>query len=489
MTNPIKELKNIFIQIGRMFRVKKNEVIPSLSALAFYIILNALIIMRYYDSFSKVHVAFWKNFIKKFSVSGFDPITYVVLSTWGPKYDIHRHPLLAFFVYPLYLLNTALMDLTGLNLVQFIIALILLFLMFYSFIFMMRICRDIIGLRNTDAALLSGFLFSCAYIMLTFIVPDHFAPSMFMLLMALYVCGVKIRDKKRLNGWQAVLMFIFTAGTTLSNGAKIVIDALFVEGKRFFRPKYLIFAIAIPCAGMWYLSDAEYRYYRLPVEQQRRADVKKASEREWAKNHAAFMDTTTIMDSAEAEKAFKVWDNKRILAKYRKDQKLPWNAHKGKPLVKKGMLQYTDMTTPRWQSLVDNVFGETIQLHQDYLLGDTLRDRPVFISYRNAVNYIVEAAIVLLFLFGIWCGRKSRFLWMALLGFGIDFTVHVILGFGLNEVYIMGAHWLFIIPIAIAFAMKKAEGRRLLALRALLGIITAFLLIYNGSLLVGYLLA
>ena len=305
MTNPIKELKNIFIQIGRMFRVKKNEVIPSLSALAVYIILNALIIMRYYDSFSKVHVAFWKNFIKKFSVSGFDPITYVVLSTWGPKYDIHRHPLLAFFVYPLYLLNTVLMDLTGLNLVQFIIALILLFLMFYSFIFMMRICRDIIGLRNTDAALLSGFLFSCAYIMLTFIVPDHFAPSMFMLLMALYVCGVKIRDKKRLNGWQAVLMFIFTAGTTLSNGAKIVIDALFVEGKRFFRPKYLIFAIAIPCAGMWYLSDAEYRYYRLPVEQQRRADVKKASEREWAKNHAAFMDTTTIMDSAEAEKAFK----------------------------------------------------------------------------------------------------------------------------------------------------------------------------------------
>ena len=79
MTNPIKELKNIFIQIGRMFRVKKNEVIPSLSALAVYIILNALIIMRYYDSFSKVHVAFWKNFIKKFSVSGFDPITYVVL--------------------------------------------------------------------------------------------------------------------------------------------------------------------------------------------------------------------------------------------------------------------------------------------------------------------------------------------------------------------------------------------------------------------------
>ena len=61
MTNPIKELKNIFIQIGRMFRVKKNEVIPSLSALAVYIILNALIIMRYYDSFSKVHVAFWKN--------------------------------------------------------------------------------------------------------------------------------------------------------------------------------------------------------------------------------------------------------------------------------------------------------------------------------------------------------------------------------------------------------------------------------------------
>lgn len=489
MTNPIKELKNIFVQIGRMFRVKKCEAIPALSALAVYLFLNILVIMRYAGSFTNAHAAFWKNFTKNFCVSGFDPLTYVVLSSWGPKYDIHRHPLLAFFVYPLYLLNRGLISLTGMNLVQFIIAAILLFLVFYSFIFMMRICRDIIGVKNTDAILLSTLLFSCAYIMLTFIVPDHFAPSMFMLLMALYVCGVKIRDKKRLNGWQTMLMLIFTAGTTLSNGAKIVIDALFVEGKRFFRPKYLFCAIAVPCALIWFFGEWEYKYYRWPLEYKKALDTKKKSDDERARNLTAFMDTTSIRDSAEAHKAFIQWDKQRIMAKYRKDQKLPWNAHKGKPLKKTGMLQYSDMTTPRWQSLVDNVFGETIQLHQDHLLKDTLRDRPVFISYRHAINYIVEAAVVLLFAFGIWCGRKSRFLWMTLSGLSIEIVIHLVFGFGLNEVYIMGAHWLFVIPIAMAYTMKRMRGRALLAMRTAVAALSAFLLIYNGTLLAGYFLA
>ena len=42
----------------------------------------------------------------------------------------------------------------------------------------------IIGVKNADAILLSSLLFSFAYVMLSFIAPDHFGPSMFMLLMA-----------------------------------------------------------------------------------------------------------------------------------------------------------------------------------------------------------------------------------------------------------------------------------------------------------------
>lgn len=489
MTNPIKELKNICIQIGRMFRVKRNEALPALLTLALFITLNSLVAMRYAESFTKPHVAYWRNFLSKFCISGFDPLTYVIVSDWYPKYDIYRHPLLAFFVYPLYLLNSLLMDWTGLNLAMFLVMAILLFLVFYSFVFTLRICRDVVGLKNADAAMLSFFLFGCGYVMLTFIVPDHFAPSMFMLLMALYVCGVKLRDNKRLNGWQTMLMLIFTAGTTLTNGAKIVIDALYVDGKRFFRPRYMFCAIVIPSAIIWYFSRWEYRYYKWPLEMKVQKEKRQKSEKERTKNLIAFMDTTSIKDSTKAMAAFKAWDKQRIKKKFKEDHKQPWNTHKGKAMSKTGMLQYTDISTPRWSSIKENFFGESIQFHRKHLLEDTLKSRPVIVEYESWFFYAVEALILALFLLGVWCGRKSKFLWMTLTGFCVEIGIHIVLGFGLNEVYIMGAHWLFILPIAMAFALKEAKGKKLAALRTLIGLLAAYLLIYNATLLCTYLTA
>lgn len=145
-------------------------------------------------------------------------------------------------------------------------------------------------------------------------------------------------------------------------------------------------------------------------------------------------------------------------------------------------MRWTDVTTPRWPSLVENVFGESIQLHEDHLLGDTLRSRPVIVKYNYWINYIVEILIVVLFLAGIWKGRRQRFLWMALAGMALDFFLHVGLGFGLNEVYIMTAHWAFVIPIATGYLRFSS------LLRYLLLILTIFLVCWNTSLYVQYLL-
>ena len=151
-------------------------------------------------------------------------------------------------------------------------------------------------------------------------------------------------------------------------------------------------------------------------------------------------------------------------------------------------MKWTDGTTSRVSTAVENLFGESIQLHQDYLLQDTMRSRPVVVNYRWAINYIVEALLIMLFLAGIWYGRRSRFLWMALSGFAFDMAIHMGLGFGINEVYIMGAHWLFVIPIAIGFLVKKLETKRAAAwLRGLLMVLTAWLLGYNITLFISYL--
>ena len=126
--------------------------------------------------------------------------------------------------------------------------------------------------------------------------------------------------------------------------------------------------------------------------------------------------------------------------------------------------------------------------HTDHVLGDVLINRPVIVPYRYAASYAVEAFVVLFFLAGIWMGRRSRFLWIALSWMGFDMIIHVVLGFGLNEVYIMSAHWMFIIPIAIAMLLRRVQPRLQQPLRIIIMLQTVYLLVYNGSLLVDYLL-
>ena len=139
--------------------------------------------------------------------------------------------------------------------------------------------------------------------------------------------------------------------------------------------------------------------------------------------------------------------------------------------------------------MVENLFGEGIQLHEDHLLGDVLKSRPMIENYRHAFNYIIEAVIVLLFIAGIWCGRRSRFMWLAMSYFALDMALHVGLGFGINEVYIMSAHWIYVMPITMAFLMKAMAGRRrqALALKTLMALLAAYLWIWNVSLIVRYL--
>lgn len=461
----------------------------SVCALCVLIALHAMMISKTFNTFLHTGGAHWNIFIKNFVVSGFDPITYSMVTYWEANYNVYRHPFLSFMVWPLSLLDGWLMDMTGLNLVQFIVAVPLLFFAFYSFIFIFRIFRDIIKIRRFEATVLSAMLFSFAYVMIAAVVPDHFCVSMFLLVFALYISGLKMQNGTRLSIWQTVLLFFVTAGVTLSNGVKIFIYALFTNGKKFFRIKYLLLAVLLPSAFIWVFARWEYRTFVLPKEKARHeARLKKSAETR-QKLFNVFADTTSLKDSAEIKKAFAKEMNKRVKAKYVKDHQKAWNKHTGKPMGKGEFIKWTDISTSRSETAVENLFGESIQLHDQHLLQDTLRSRPVIVPYSWIINYVVEAVIVLLFIGGIWYGRRSRFLWMALGGFAFDMFLHMVLGFGINEVYIMGAHWLFVMPMAMAFVVKQAEnGRFRTWLRVLLVVLTLWLWAYNGTLLAGYLL-
>lgn len=484
----IQQIKDSVGKFINTFKVKQEERLPAIIVFLLMATLNIVAISKYYASFSKTNQAIWGLFVKKYTVSGFDPITYCVLTEWEPKYEIYRHPLLAYFEYPFYLLNQALTAIFDTNCAQVIVGAILVVLACYTWIFMYRILREIIGLQRTDASLLSMFFFSFGYVMLTLMVPDHFAVSMFMLVTCLYVCGKAMLKGRQLKIWQTWIVFIFTAGTTLSNGIKIFLDTLFVNGRQFFRPKYFFLGVITPCLLIWAFATWEFRQYTVPRERASMMKRIKKGKEERAKHFVAFCDTTSLRDSAAIAKAFDRKMRQIIHAKYVADHKQPWHTHKGKPMGKGRFMGWTDETTSRSDALVENVFGEPIQIHKEYLLQDVLRGRPVVVEYKNAINYIVEGIIVILFFVGILFGIKNRFLLMALSGVAFDAAIHLGLGFGLNEVYIMTGHWIFIIPIAIACLFRRAQGMWLVFLRSMVLVMACFLFAYNITLFTDYFL-
>lgn len=487
MIMTVKEIKDSFGKFLNTFKVKKEETIPSLVILLMMTALNVLALSKYYTAFSKTHQAVWGLFVKYYRVSGFDPITYCVLTDWDPKYNIYRHPLLAFFEYPFYMVNQGLTKLLDKNMAQVIVAVMLVFFAYYTWIFLYRIIREIIGLRRTDSILLSYYFFSFGYVMLTLMVPDHFGLSMFMLVTCLYVCGKAMQKGKQLKIWQTWIIFILTAGTTLSNGIKVFIDTLFVNKWRFFRPKYFLLGVIMPCALIWVFARWEYKRYAWPREQAQWQKKKAKAEKEDKRMFEAFKDTTSLKDSTQIARAFNKLKRRKMHEKYVADHKQMWNVNKGTPMGKGEFMSWTDESTSRTDALVENIFGEPIQIHRKYLLGDVLRNRPTVVRYDNAINYVVEGVIVILFIAGICAGRKNRFLWMAMSGVGFDAAIHLGLGFGLNEVFIMTGHWIFIIPIAAAYLFKSINDIKYLkALRFITLLATVFLYAWNISLFVEY---
>ena len=540
-------------------RITRSERPVALFALLLAITLQAVIIYRYNHIFTDPGPSYWAVFLHHFSVSGYDPITYSVVTDWTAKYNVFRHPLLAFFVAPLYAFNLALSALTGVNCVQYVVALFWIVATVYAFLFFYRIVLNILcgstslstapqapltgteGAFSTRAAgalstapqaplnraagalpspkaqaqalLLSALLFSFGHVLLAAMAPDHFILSMMMLLLLLLVSLEKLQQQRPFTIAEALIFFIIIAGITLSNGVKVFICVLLVnwlilspkrkkissndvetQTARVSTPLLngrgrgvgLVFlSLLFASALLWTVARVEYKHLVLP--QEKITHAKKAAEKkrkaEAAARRKAEAERTFQMQIAQAEAAA---DTALLAqAKHRLDSvrtakpKARRNPY-GRPIAKSGFMRWTDVTTPRGSAIVENLFGESIQLHADHALGDVLRHRPVIVAYRSPVQYVVEALLALLFLAGIWCGRRSRLLWLALSWAAFDMLLHLGLGFGLNEVYIMSCHWIFVIPLALAYLLRAVRGKWLsIALAAL----TLYLYVWNLSII------
>ena len=314
--------------------------------------------------------------------------------------------------------------------------------------------RKVIGICVLDSMLCTLFFFSLGHVMTATFVPDHFAISLFLITLTAYIAGTYMKRKSLMPAWLTALLATITCGVTLTNVAKTWLAALWTNGRHFWRLKSLLLTTILPLmiiAGGYFL---QYEYLAKPdnLVQQHNIEKKLKKDAKFAKQyyeHKKWM---------ENRRSFNNTDNT--------------------------ILQWIDTKTNRIATIIENLFGESFQLHQDYLLEDTNKSRPVIVTYRHWYNYLIEAIIVALFIGGIIIGRKNKFCLMILSWFAVDMTMHIILGFALTEVYIMTSHWALALPAAIASLLSAYKGKQRIALSGVLFAVTIWLLAWNIPLVI-----
>jgi len=449
------------MHIFDIFKVKKEERWLAFAMLAVFVTFNAMVIASHYHLYTmEAHGGFWSVFTKNFRMSGYDCWSWITVSGGRIHFVTSRHPLYLTFLYPLYLLNDWLIQNVGYNFAVYFMAVIIVFSAFYAVLFMYRVFREVLELRRKDARLLTLLLFSFGHVLIPTMVPDHFVISLMLLSLTLYVTGKKMKKGQLLTAWQSLVLTFFTAGMATSNGVKTLLAGLFTNGKKVFTCKFISIGVVLPLLLL--LGIQQSQYYLLEVPQQ------------------------AVVRHIESETLKK---NPQKVLEHKKQRDEWQRTHLGQPVGDGVITKLMDVSTPRIPTIVENFFGESIQLHQRSLLKDVSWERPIFVEYNWSLNYIIEAFVVLLFIVGIVFSYKQRFFKMLLAWFACDLTLHLILGFAVTEVYIMTSGWAFIIPISYGYLLKRLSMKWLKLMRVALIMLTIYLWIYNAGQTVYYLMS
>lgn len=441
------------MHIFDIFKVKKEERWLAFAMLAVFVTFNAMVIASHYHLYTMdAHGGFWSIFTKNFRMSGYDCWSWITVSGGRIHFVTSRHPLYLTFLYPLYLLNDWLIQNVGYNFAVYFMAVIIVFSAFYAVLFIYRVFREVLELRRKDARILTLLLFSFGHVLIPTMVPDHFVISLMLLSLTLYITGKKMKKGQLLTAWQSLVLTFFTAGMATSNGVKTLLAGLFTNGKKVFTCKFISIGVVLPLFLL--LGIQQSQYYLLEVPQQ------------------------AVVSHIESETLKK---NPQKVLEHKKQRDEWQRTHLGQPVGDGVITKLMDVSTPRVPTIVENFFGESIQLHQRSLLKDVSWERPIFVEYNWSVNYIIEAFIVLLFIVGIVFSYKQRFFKMLLAWFACDLTLHLILGFAVTEVYIMTSGWAFIIPISYGYLLKRLSMKWLKMMRVALIMLTIYLWIYNAG--------
>lgn len=437
--------------------VRRSERCVALAALLLVLGLNALLLYKYWGRLTPGGTqGYYTIFMKRFQVSGFDASSCIALSCEDIYFNSLRHPLFFTILWPFHWLDQWLMQFTGLNCAILIMAAMQTVAGVYSALFLHRTLTGVLRLGRAEAHALTLLFFSFAYVMLSTIVPDHFGLSLPWLLLTVWLAGRHFSRGTAFGAWQQAVLVFFTAGLTLTNGVKSCLAFLFASPRGVWRWRSVA-AVAVPLLLLLAIRQYQNHAYEEPMKERvaMMMAIKKQKDPNFGKGDAKIV----------------AWREKQ----------------NGKAIDKDNLLlQWSDISTPRLPSLVHNLLGESFVLHRRHLLEDVQNNRPVFVTYDQWPCRVAGPLLAVLLLAGAWCGRRSRLMLMLLSWLAFDMAMHFGFGFGLNEVYIMTAHWAFIIPIAGGYVLNRLRhgGRRVMTFAV--GLLATAMMGYNLSLIAGY---
>lgn len=426
-----------------------------LAVVIIFAALNAMLIYSHWDFYTRPlpHGGSWSIFHSRFEMSGYDCWSLMTISEGRVFFETIRHPLFYSFLYPLWKLNKWLMSITGLNCAMFIMSAVTVLCAAWSALFLYRILHELLDMRKADAALLTAMFFSFGHVMVPAMVPDHFIMSLMLLTMTIYIYGRKMQQKRLLTTLQTAVMLFLTSGIAASNGMKTLLAALFVNGKRVFRPSYIFLAVVMPLVTLLAIQRCQYH----TVEEPQKAEIHKIEKANESK-------------ITDADRQRMAEHHKQIVNTEMKS-------------AGSGILAMMDFQTQRKDILCENFFGEAILLHSDHALGDIVSHRPVVTYYHHWWAYAIEIFFFVAFIAGAWTGRRNKIVQMLLCWFAVDVMLNIVLGFAINELYLMASGWIFIIPVCMTFLMRKLPQKQMSAAEVLLVFLTVFLFTHNALLI------
>ena len=71
--------------------IKREERLPVGLFFVWQLLLQTLAITKYVPLFTNPSSNYYKLFVDNYHLSGFDPLTYLVVSDWSLAFDVNRH--------------------------------------------------------------------------------------------------------------------------------------------------------------------------------------------------------------------------------------------------------------------------------------------------------------------------------------------------------------------------------------------------------------